>query len=305
VLLFIFNFKVMLKKICLVAVLLFISYAVFVSSFAPKWWSASQNQWQANIIKAQKFICGNTDTVEKVIVGTSLSYRLVMDSLPGTYNLSFSGQSIYDGLNILVHKEKIPTIFIEMNVALFKENEDFTSALSSPVLFYPKKEIRALREDKQPIAIIGNKMSVDFMDHFIMKCKYFFHLQPQQSGEQANGNELFEKMLQLQVKEYSKIPDHQLVMECFNELERYIRILEQMGTRIVFFEMPVNKQLKQLPKAKMIRETFYNKFPEGKYMYIPMPDSIAFKTTDGVHLDEQEALTYTRYLKSKIKNPVP
>jgi hypothetical protein len=294
----------MLRKIIFVALILTVGYAVFVSSFAPKWWNASQNQWQTNVIKAQNFIFGNTDSAVNVIIGTSLSCRLIIDSLPKTYNLSFSGQSIYDGLNILVHKDKLPPkIFIEMNVALSKENKDFTSTINSPVLFYPKKNILALREDKQPMGIIGNRIHKGIMDHFILKCKYFFHLEPKKNeAENTDKNKLFEKMLQLQVEAYSKIPNEQLVNECFNTLAKYTMELERKGTTVVFFEMPVNSKLNYLPKAKIIRDTFYSRFPKSKYQYIPIPDSLSFKTTDGVHLDEHEAMTYTSYLKLKMTN---
>jgi hypothetical protein len=73
-------------------------------------------------------------------------------------------------------------------------------------------------------------------------------------------------------------------------------------TKILFFEIPVNYQLNHLPKANLIRKTFYENFPESKYKYIPMPDSEQFITSDGVHLTQDEALTYTIYLKEKMKN---
>ncbi|MBC7888295.1 MAG: hypothetical protein H7Z13_10410 [Ferruginibacter sp.] len=292
----------MIKRIFVFAAVLFIVYSLFVIAVAPKWWTASQHQWQANVINAQKFIYDDSDSLNHVLIGSSLTTRLVMDSLPKTYNLSFSGQGIYDGLNILAHKAKIPeNIFIEMNLALREESKDFTSGLHTPILYYPKKMLVSLREDKQPIGVAGAQISNKITDPAILNVKTFFHLAaPNTVPEKEHKNELFNTMLQDQVKNYSELPEQELITQSFTTLKNYITELENKGGKIIFFEMPVNYQLNQLPKAKLIRATFYKYFPTPKYTYIPIPDGVKYQTTDGVHLGRAEALEYTSYLKSKL-----
>jgi hypothetical protein len=292
----------MIKRILIVTVILFILYSAFVGFVAPTWWTASQHQWQDNVIKAEKFIY-DTDSAENVIIGSSLSCRLAADSLPGVYNLSFAGQSIYDGLSILSHKKQVPkNIFIEMNVVLRKENEDFTSVLNSPVLYYPKKIIPSLRNDKQPLGVLGLQLNNRIVRKTIIKLKSFIPGSQNERDTKLEQQKMLQKLLDLKLQSYSKAPDPVLLAECFNRLKKDVTALEARGAHVVFFEMPVNYQLNSLEMATVIRETFYEKFPAPAYEYIAFPDSVSYETTDGMHLNKQEALSYTGYLRSRMKN---
>lgn len=289
----------MVKKSFIVAVLLFIFYSIFVAVVIPGR-SASQHQWQDNIIKAQKFIYNDTAYYNAVVIGSSLSCRLVMDSLPQTYNLSFGGQSIYDGLNILSHMDKLPgNIFIEMNFALRNESRDFTAALNSPLLYYPKKLFLSLREDKQPLVLLGTLLNNKFESFVLPRLKPLPHTTEKKAS--GTNQEMFTTMLQLQVADYSMLRDEAYINDCFDRLGKSVSRLEKRGVNIVFFEMPVNKELNNLPKATSIRSRFYQQFPVTKYSYIPIPAGMEYKTTDGLHLSKEEALAYTLHLRSKMK----
>jgi hypothetical protein len=287
----------MIKKSLLFALILFISYTLFVLFLAPKWWNASQHQWQDNLIKAQHYIYSDSDSITNVILGSSLSCRLITDSLPQTYNLSFSGQSIYDGLFIVTHKEELPKhVFIEMNVALRTGSDDFTSSLYTPVMSYLKRIFPSLRADQQPIGIIG-RLTAYFYRTKIAKQ---YHDQSAQVKTTKVTDDLFNKMLKIQIKDYSVHPDSALMNSCFEKLKEYVSILEKKGVKIVFFEIPVNNELKELPKAVAIRERFYHDFPPTTYSYIKPPDTIFYKTTDGQHLSGSEALDYTLFFRNRI-----
>lgn len=296
----------MIKKTILTALLLFALYTIYVAKFAPNWWHASQHLWQDNIIKAQKFLYNESDTIENVIVGSSLSTRFLNDSLSKTYNLSFAGQSIFDGLKILSYKPDIPkNIFIEMNVVLRPEKKEFTDALCSPIWYYPRKTIVSLQEDKQPIAVAGYAFK-RYLRKFKSDYKEPIELKENTNAEinSDNNNSLFSKMLNIQINEYSEKPNQKTIDNAFTKLKNYVLSLEAKGHKIVFFEMPVNNKLEYLPKAQIIRETFYKYFPTAKFRYINLPDSFDCKTTDGVHLTDNEALRYTLFFKSKMKSLV-
>jgi hypothetical protein len=285
-----------IRKSIIIAILLFISYCFFIVK-SPRWWHASQHQWQENIIKAQDFIYESHDSIKSVIIGTSLSSHIIMDSLPLIYNLSFSGQSIFDGLKILIEKEKLPkTIFVEMNILLKEEDENFISTLTSSILFYPKKYLPALKEDKQPIGVFGKLLLVSINKHFT-------HNKTPKSGSINSEKKslLFNKMLLIKKKDYVKLPEQNLINKQFNQLFKLINIIENKGSKIVFFEMPINSELTNLVQPKVIRNSFYNIFPKSIYKYIPIQDSIQYQTNDGLHLTKDEAVKYTTYLKSKMK----
>jgi hypothetical protein len=109
-------------------------------------------------------------------------------------------------------------------------------------------------------------------------------------------------MLEIQFGNYSKLPGKEELNESFSILKTHVTYLQEHGVNIVFFEMPVNSKLVNLPKANIIRQTFYENFPESKFNYIPLQDSVTYKTTDGVHLNSNEAVEYTRYFRQNMKN---
>jgi hypothetical protein len=293
----------MIKRTILTAIILFVSYTFFVI-YAPKWWSASQNQWQNNVIKAQKFIYNPNDSIQNLIIGSSLSSRIKSENLPKTYNLSFVGQSIFDGIKLVVNKPNPPkNIFIEMNFVLRPESIDFTNSINSPILYYPRQYIYSLREDKQPIAVLG-KISMKTLDQLKSTFSSSHKNIKKDSNvtESKTNNVLFSKMLALKIKEYSQVPSEKIIQESFEILQFNIRKLESKKVNVIFFEMPVNNKLENLPKSKAIRETFYKYFPPSKYNYISLPKSCRYETTDGIHLNNLEAINYTTYFKSYYKN---
>jgi hypothetical protein len=289
----------MIKKTIIIGISLFLIYTFFVTFLAPYWWKASQHQWQDNIIKAQKYIYDENGLHSNVIVGSSLSCRLIMDSIPQTYNLSFGGQSLFDGLNILTHSEKLPeNVFIEINFVIRPEDKSFTSSLNS-VLFYPKKYLLSMRDNKQPIGVIGKLISYRIIGRIISHTKAFLNLADE---NEHNDDDIFPKMLQLQKDNYSIIPSESFLKESFENLKEYIVKLEKKNIKVIFFEMPVNYQLNNLPRANLIRKTFYEYFPKSSYKYISIPEFEKFVTSDGVHLSGDEAKIYTMYLKRNMEN---
>jgi len=164
----------MIKKSLLIFIVLFISYTIFImmnkqlTSSQHQW----QDQWQENILNAQNFLYNDTTKNENLIIGTSSSARIIMDSLPNFLNLSLPGQSIFDGLNILKHKIILPkNVYIEMNFPLIKESDKFSFALYFPVFFIIKKYVLSLRDDKQPIPLLQKYViskSIKFFHHHII-----------------------------------------------------------------------------------------------------------------------------------------
>jgi hypothetical protein len=288
----------MIKKSFGIAVLLCICYALVLSR-KPEL-SITQHQWQGNIIKAQKFLYRTDNNIENAIVGTSLAARINTDSLPGTFNLAFAGLSIYDGLHMLVNMRQPPkNIYVEMNFVLGNENEEFATVYSPAWLCYIKKEVPSLRDGKQPLGILG------FFTASYIAAPLATKLLPTAkkvtgSTARASKNILFEKMLDLQKKEYATVPDTKKLDKQFKVLKDYIYKLEAKGAQIIFFEMPVDSSLPELPRARLYREGIYKNFPQNKYKYIPIPDS-KYETGDGIHLPEKEALRYTIWLREQMK----
>lgn len=288
----------MIKPSIIITIVFFALYSLWIHFNLNI--GASQNQWQDNTIKAQRYIYNNAVS-ENVIIGTSLTNKLVMDSLPEFENLSLSGESIYDGLNIVCLKKTLPkNLYIEMNFALKNENEEFKSSLSNPVMYKLKKHIYSLREDKQPLAILGNYINTIFLKSFIFNIKNVVTIKDEK--QVATDQNAFNKMLDIQHVKYIEEPDSVFINDCFNKLAVFINSLKKQHVNVVFFEMPINKQLIDLPKAKRVRDNFLMRFPVASNNYIFLPENIDdYETTDGIHLKMSEALIYTTYFKKEIK----
>jgi hypothetical protein len=294
----------MIKKTLLFTILFFIVYCVFVAWLAPKWWTATQNTEQDNIIKAQNFAYNDT-AFKYIVVGSSLSARIVQDSLPNTSNLAFVGQSIFDGLNILSHKQTLPkVVLIEMNLVFRQENKAFTSPLYSPLIYYPKKQIKALRDDKEPLAVAGKIIlnGIYFTKNFIRGHQFIAKRVAADTAAKQNdiAAPLSNKMLPGTYQSFYKIPNSTEVDEAFKNLKAYTDVLQKKGVKIVFFEMPVDKRLGNLPLSVFVRTRFYANYPKTLYHYISLPNWNYCETTDGIHLTGQAAIRYTAYLKSQL-----
>jgi hypothetical protein len=278
------------KKTLITAFLFLAVYAYLVQRAVPNGFNAVQSQWARNIVHAQDYIYGDL-VPNKVIVGTSLSSRIVMDSLDRVYNFSFDGQSVLDGLQLLLLKNTVPKeIYIEVNLLFRPEGKDFIKAVSNPIFFDARKQIHALRDENQPVGVLGSYAGYyagDWISNLFKK------------SELSVDNSLMENLLDLQSKNYMELPESNLVIDNVSSLKRSVKLLEKRGSKIYFFEMPVNSRLMKLPRARMVRDVIITSFDPTGYRFIAAPNA-DFITTDGVHLSQEEASIFTQYFKQQL-----
>lgn len=291
-------------KILFVCGLLFF-FHVKLFKKVPDEFYAAQTEWQNNLILAQKFLYNHNDNnIENMIIGTSLSMRLKMDELQSFTNLSFGGISIFTGLH-LVNKIKMPPkrVFIEINVIDRLEDKHFLSLLYSPVLYPFKKHFRYIREDRQPMVTLGFLVretitktafkNISLLKKVLAKKKA---LKKIPTTNPKNTRTFYDISMEFQKKLYLNVPSDKI----FKELVSYVHNLEEKKVEVVFFEMPVDPILCNMPKAIGIRKKMQKYFPVKNYSYITMPDCKNFKTSDGLHLPSEEALRYTNYFKKNV-----
>jgi hypothetical protein len=278
----------MIKKALIAALVFLLLHAIlFRGARHPEY--AAQNQWQANIIKAQTLLYHEGAPVQNVIVGSSLAFRLVNSNLSGFYNLSFGGLSVHDGLNTLTHARTLPKyVFVEMNMPLRGESAGFASALYSPILYNSRRVFPSLRAENQPAGIFRRIL------------EQIKSSRPARATDDVLDPAFFETILARQIEQLSETPADELLVSHFESIQRRVNELESKGVQVVFFEMPIHARLCNLPKPKIIRETFFRYFPPAKYKYIALPDCSEYQTSDGLHLLAKEALKYTEYFKSQI-----
>ncbi|WP_426668728.1 hypothetical protein ACPPVU_21150 [Mucilaginibacter sp. McL0603] len=276
----------MIKRIAITTLILLVGYTLIIH-FHNNAFNAGQYSEQRNIMKAERYLYGNTDTLKGVIVGSSLTERVLVDSIRGIYNLSFGGYGPQDGLKILLMKKKIPPfVFVETNFSANRVREDFQKNFD-PAFEYPEKlHIPILRSENQPVSFaLGAFRSRK-------KAKKIIDI----SMNNTENNPLFTTMLSKQEDLYNH-PDTNKMKKTFLELKAYVNAIEKRGSKVYFLQMPVNKALLDLPLSKAIRAAYARNFPDAKY--VPIPDSLTsnFETADGIHLNEYSAWVLARYFR--------
>lgn len=293
----------MIKKSLISTLVLLVLFGLFIQ-IAP--FSIEQHKWKGNIINAEKFLF-DEDKVDNIIVGSSLAIRMKMDSLDKFYNLSFGGHSVYDGLNLLRNKENLPKhIFIESNLVDRAENPNFTSIVSNPVLNTMKKTSKVFRTDKQPLALVGDRFVGPVVGAFfykiIYKLKYKSGTKEEASKPKpAIDNSLFDKMVDMQLKDYDIEIDPAIMDKHFMHLKNHVTYFESKGVKIHFFEMPIHQKLINSPRAQYLRNRVQKDFPNNNFIPVPK-NAVDYKTTDGLHLNAPEAKIYTSYFKEQSQS---
>ncbi len=288
----------MIKNTCIVTLSLLILYMLFIRIVDP-WWNTSQNSQQQNIIKAQKYLYQNNTSRQNIIIGSSLSFRLKGDKLKGYTNLSMLGMGISEPLQIISQGKNLPdTLFVEMNVAFKQENTAFLDRLYQPLLFRIKDKAPVLQAENQPVGVAGS-----LLKHFVISkvLKRIEKLYSSEENREQFQHYMLDELIEEQVKNYIRVPDKEFLDNHFSKLRTYVNILKAKGVKIVFFEMPVNCKLSELPMAITTREYFNRFFPQDRNLYIPLPDCDDYITTDGVHLTANEASIYTYFFKARTR----
>lgn len=290
----------MIKKTLVLFFILFGAYTIMVSYIADPDRYISEHQWQDNQIKTQKYLFTNTDSIDAIIAGSSLSERLHMNMLPRFYNLGLLGLGPIDGLSAIQAKGRYPKyIFIEINHIDRPLNYELKNSIENPVMMPLRKQFISLRDGKQPMGFIaipyGQKATaygVYLLQTALSK------MYPSEMHSEPNQSNMLDKMVAKSIEYHNQIPKN--LKSEIQVLKQYIADMSEHGSTIIFFEMPVHPQLYNLARSQAVREAIYKIFSGNNYLYIDCPHNNDYTTTDGEHLDFISAQKYTEYFVDQI-----
>ncbi|MDO6435416.1 hypothetical protein Q4E93_32670 [Flavitalea sp. BT771] len=286
----------MIRKSIITCVGCFVVYNLFlfVSRGEKK---TGQYQYQENIIKAERYLYA-AKPYRCVMTGSSLSDKMLVDSLPGMYSLSLPGLHPLDGIRIIESGKYFPdTVFIETNFFFGPEDKSFTGHFDSKIKNTLKRKLPALLESNQPVGIAR---------YFIGS---FFHQEKKGSNARVLKNEInipesvFSRLLRGKAEAYQVI-DSAAVDSGLSVLSAEVNTLISHGCKVCFFEMPISPELEDLPMPVYVRQSIEKRFDGmANVGFIRLPASRDYKTLDGIHLNEYGAREYTRYFKSEVMRP--
>lgn len=256
------------------------------------------HQWQENINKAQEYIYSNN--VDTVIVGSSLSARIIGDSIPSVKSLSFSGCSVEDGLIIIQSKEQVPKCILVESNFFFRDNhsELFSGIIKGPMSIF-RKWIPSLREQYEPICLYNSLFNCAYNDYIKMK-KGQLGVETQDKRNLSQKSSIDIKILNegiLRYKEADNELSDQELRKRLNKMKGHVNELEARGCLFIFFEMPINDKLIHLKQNNQTRNILHKEFPQNKYLYLPS-DTSDYITTDGIHLDLEEQIRFSHYFRT-------
>ena len=272
----------MIKKSILSFFMLFIIHVIVIWLFPTL--GMATNQWQDNMVKAQHFLYAeDTDTA---MVGTSLSARILPDSIPSIRSVAFGGCATEDGLRLILSKPTVPhCVLIEANLLFRKGNDELIDKMTKGVIPQVRRWIPSLRECNEPICLLSGLM---------IKAA---GMNPQAATMSVDMEQLRESIKRL-VADDKPLSETELRQRT-DIIKSLVMQLEQKGTKLIFFEMPVNQEAYHLKELEQTRKMVRMAFPNSRYAYLPN-DTTTYLTTDGLHLDYEGQQRYSHFIKQAL-----
>ncbi|MEX1131952.1 MAG: hypothetical protein WEC15_01900 [Flavobacteriales bacterium] len=277
----------MIRRSFLVFVVLAVGYGLFLR-FVQVDWDTTQHLANGNRIKAERFVYGADVPDATVIVGSSLAYRIVLDSMPdGTTNLGFGGLSIYDGLTLVERSGKAPArVLIETNVLFREPDHGFLKALFEPGLYEVRREVPMMQEENQPSGVLFGWLKQRLLNE-------------RGTDDGADSTAVPNAVMMDEHRtNYALLPADSTNQRFLAMLERDVLSLEARGVEVIFFEVPIEPELMNSTLAVKSRSLIEARFPGRSFIR----SNERWRTTDGLHLDKRDAQRFSGWLAASLRN---
>ncbi len=235
-----------------------------------------QDQEEENEIRVQDFLY-REGGVGAVILGSSLSARIPVAG-SGLSNLALAGGSALTGAEILLRSGKFPkVVFVEVSTVILRDTDtSFLNAVFHPVNYRLREWIPATREVEQPVSRLNQFLK----QHFGRGVE----------SDSVVPAELREFQIEDHMREFGELPaDPAALPGNMAALGGLLDRIRAHGSHVFFFEAPVEPRLRHLPLMEAAAAAFHQRFPEGPYEWLSLPDRPPFETVDGIHLNKLSA----------------
>ena len=202
------------------------------------------------------------------------------------FNLFFPYTGSCTGVEIIVRSGRIPdTLFVELNYIGKGLDEDLVSALFRGWMYPSRRYIPLLQHKHYPFSMVKE----------LLKPAAKRNLKTEKYPEPQYSQSLLKY-----TEDYGQLNDTIGFQKSLWQLKRNLSYLQAKGSTVVFFEMPVERQLHQLPKKAFERTAIQNVFAEDSFIWIPADTINCYSTDDGVHLLEKSKVDYLEYLNAQL-----
>ncbi|TAH26145.1 MAG: hypothetical protein EAZ07_05505 [Cytophagales bacterium] len=268
----------MIYKVAFWVIIFFLGYNVYLIEFPLK-----NGDYYMLQEKAEDFVFDNRH-YDTILVGSSLVRHF--RNIPifqgkQFYNLFLNGSSAASGIELIIKSGKIPKV-------LFVETHHLTKGLNDTLI----KNVFQGYSIKQFLPALQSKHK--FLNIIIKKIK------PQIKKLDSRGvffREIFYHHIEQLRHEYSSISDSLKYIQHLNKVDMQLQYLTAKGCTIYLFEVPIEKELALSKRAKFLRFKNHQILNNKNYQWIPYDYHNFYKTTDGIHLLQNESYIYEKYIE--------
>lgn len=285
----------MLQKSLLVTIALIVFYTVLIKGLGNHFVLSAQTQAQQNLITAERYLYQKNADFDTVLVGSSMSERILYDRLPGPcYNLAMWGASSMDGLKIIAQTNRWPrVIYIEMNTLARSWPADMLKPYYKPVWAFVYQHFPFMRHQYQPVGVVKSLL---LDQHPVLVSTQ----ETDMPDSSTTDPELYEKAVHEElVNIESKAPSDSALRANVTAAFQYVEQFRQHGVQVILYEVPESPRIQNHVLNVTTRRYLTNAFQASNYKIIPLPVS-PYHTTDGVHMTPAEAIQYTNYLRQQL-----
>jgi hypothetical protein len=240
---------------------------------------SGHDQWQQNLIKAQRLVYADT-TPAVIVVGSSKLARVEFAQDASIENLALNGGGSLTGLDVILRAGVRPRmVLIEIGDAILREpDEKFLDSVFGVVNRQARRLIPVLRDAYQPGVLINGAAQAWASNR----------TGPQ---DDAVRPDLLRQLLDIQRTSHARLPDSLTMARVVGELGTQVMRLHAAGVAVTFVEPPEHVELWNSPMSVSIRRSLHAAFGDA-VAWFPDQDPVAYRTTDSVHLDRASADRY-------------
>jgi hypothetical protein len=292
-----------IKKSIVTAVGMLVAYHFILPHLSHRFYQILGMR-RSNYLRAQQYVF-DTPSETNVVIGSSLSANLSDQILgPSYYKLTFPGGSILTGLEMVRRAHKRPTVvLIETDVLVRNADEELLHDLFSPWLLALRRCSPTFREQGRPSNFIGGFAEACVRKSCQLTFRVFASDQAVPMTSSPSGQvdpAMFERLLRIAREESQHPPSVAQMTPIIDRLREHVQALTTEGLMCVFFELPSDSSLVNMPLQTAQRKMMEDSFPRAEFNWVTFHANHYYHTSDGVHLVRADADLVTERLVHEV-----
>lgn len=291
------NSKQRLGWIFVPALLLLSAYAVLIRTGCIPPTDGFQVR-DKNRIKSERYALDPELRPTTILLGSSLTANLPTQEISsGVFNLGLAGESVWTGLELLRGRPEFRPRIVVLEVSellLRPTDREFVDGVLAPRTAFLRRVFPMFRTEYQPAGVLLKQIGR------WQKRRKAAAGAVASSGVLPVTDRLIEQARQtgeigLKADERSRL------QEACARLRAQIDELQRKGTRCVLLDVPGEPALAATLRNRQLTALFEQEFPASGFAWIRPATGFQCKTWDAIHLVQDDALSYARYVCHELE----